>query len=331
MAIFTGTFLTFTAKGQREALADAIYDVSPQDCPLVSMAAKETVDASLFEWQTDALAAADDDNAQPQGADYTSVATVTPTVRLANYQQISSKTLAISGTLQAVQSAGNANSMERQVTRRGIQLKLDMEAGLFANQGGYAGASDDAAYTAKLLAFIKTNVDKAAGDGTNPTYTSGVPAVVGQTYGRGDGTQRAFTETILKAIVKLGWTNGATIEGKYLFVGPVNKVKVSGFEGIAAQTYNINGDRPGQSTIVSAADVYVSDFGTLSVLPSRFQRERDALLIDPDMIAIAHLRPMEVIDLAKTGDADKKLLQQEWGVKVRNEKGLCLAADLTTT
>jgi hypothetical protein len=330
MAIFTGTLLSFTAKGQREALADAIYDVSPQDCPLVSMAAKETEDASLFEWGTDALAAADNDNAQVQGADYTSVATITPTVRMANYMQISSKTLAISGTLQAVKSAGNANSIERQVARRGIQLKLDMEAGLLANQGGYAGASDDPAYTAKLLAFIKTNVDKA-GDGANPTYTSGVPAVVGQTYGRLDGTQRAFTETILKAIIALGWTNGATIEGKYLFVGPVNKAKVSAFEGIAAQTYDISGRTPGQSTIVGAADVYVSDFGTLTVLPSRFQRERDAFLVDPDMIAISHLRPFEVVDLAKTGDADKKLLQQEWGVKVRNEKGLCLAADLTTT
>ena len=328
MSIFTGTYLTFAAKGQREDLADAIYDISPEDTPLVSMMAKESCDAVLFEHQTDVLGAVDTANKHLEGDDITTIGTLTPTVRVGNRVQISRKLLVISGTTQAVNSAGDANSVARHVARKGAEMKRDIEAICFENQGSTAGSSTTARQTATLGAWLKTNVDKGTGAAADPTWTSGVPEEANK---RVDGTQRAFTETILKSIISKGWNSGATIEGKYLFVGPVNKGKVSGFAGIATKTYNINGERPGQATIVAAADVYVSDFGTLQVVPNRFMRERDAYLIDPDYLALVHLRPFMVESLAKTGDADKRMLLQEWGLKVRNEAAHCLAADLTTT
>jgi hypothetical protein len=331
MAIFTGTYLTFTAIGQREDLADAIYDISPEDTPLTSMCAKGSADAVLSEWQLDSLGAVDTANAQLEGDDITTIETIVPTVRVGNRQQISRKLLSISGTTEAVKSAGSANSLARQTTRRGVEMKRDIESMLFQAGGSVAGGATTARVTAKLGAWVKTNVDKEAG-GSNPDWTSGVPEVANE---RVDGTPRAFTETILKSVINLAWTSGATIEGKYLFCGPVNKVKVSGFAGIATKTYNIGGGPAGtvsgQATIVAAADVYVSDFGTLQVIPSRFMREQDAYIIDPDFLEIEHLRPFRVVDLATTGDAKKKMLLQEWGLKVKAENALALAADLTTT
>jgi len=139
---------------------------------------------------------------------------------------------------------------------------------------------------------------------------------------------RTFTETILKNVIQQVWTSGGT--PKILMVGPINKQRVSGFSGIASARYNINGgDRP--ATIIGAADIYVSDFGQVSVIPNRFQRERDAWIIDPDYAKMTALRPYQQVELAKTGDAEKRMLIVEWGLQVMTEKAMGLAADLITS
>ena len=93
---------------------------------------------------------------------------------------------------------------------------------------------------------------------------------------------------------------------------------------------NINGDAK-PATLIGAVDVYVSDFGNLSVIPNRLQRERDAFVLDPDYAAMTILRPYQQIELAKTGDADKRMLLVEYGLKVTAENSHGIAADLTTT
>jgi hypothetical protein len=159
-------------------------------------------------------------------------------------------------------------------------------------------------------------------NGANPSYTT-VP-----TGARSDGNVRTFTETILKNVIQQVWTSGGT--PKILMTGPVNKQRVSGFSGIASARYNLNGgDRP--ATIIGAADIYVSDFGQVQVVPNRFQRERDAFVIDPDYAKVTMLRPYQQVELAKTGDAEKRMLIVEWGHKVLAENAHGIAADLVTS
>lgn len=325
MAILDTTFLTFDAKGIREQLSDVIYNVSPEETPLVSMMAKDKVDGVLNEWQNDALAAAVTTNAQLEGDNYAAYPALTATSRFGNYQMISHKLFSVSGTEERVQKAGRGSEISYQTAKKGAEMKLDIEAYLFSASVANSGNATTARKTAPLNSWVKTNVDKAS-DGGNPTYTSGVPAAA-----RTDGTQRALTETIFKAVMQTGWTNGANF--KWAMVGPVNKGKVSAFAGIATATYNIEQPtRSGQSVaIIGAADVYVSDFGTVTVIPTRNQRERDCWFIDPEFLQLDHLRPYHREEMAKTGDARNFALRVEWGLRVKNEKALGLAADLTTT
>jgi len=177
--------------------------------------------------------------------------------------------------------------------------------------------------TGSLLAFIKTNTDKGTG-GADPSYTTQPNAT------RTDATDanlRTFTETILKSVIQKVWAAGGT--PKILMVGPVNKQRVSGFAGIAELRRDVAGNKPG--VIIGAADVYVSDFGAVSVVPNRFQRERDAFVLDPEYASVAYLRPFQTVELAKTGDAEKRMIVVEWGLKVNTEAAHGLAADLTTT
>jgi hypothetical protein len=49
------------------------------------------------------------------------------------------------------------------------------------------------------------------------------------------------------------------------------------------------------------------------------------------MWKIAYLRPLHSIQLAKTGDSDRKQLLVEWTLEACNEKSSGLVADLTTS
>jgi len=318
MAIVSNTFTTYSAKGIRENLSNIIYNISPEETPFQSNTGKDSVQNTLYEWQTDSLQAAAT-NAQLEGDDIGTYDPVTATVRMQNYCQISRKTVVLSATEEVVNKAGRKSELAYQLAKKGAELKRDMELVMVQSQIASAGSTSAARTTGSVLAFIKTNTDTT---GTDPSYTT-LPNSL-----RTDGTVRTFTETILKNVIQKTWTSGGT--PKILMTGPVNKQRVSGFAGIAATRYNIEGGAK-PATIVGAADVYVSDFGNVTVVANRFQRERDALVLDPEYASVAYLRPFQQMELAKTGDAEKRLLIVEYGLKITSENAHGLAADLVTS
>jgi len=308
------TFTAHTAIGQREDLTDIIYDISPTETPFMSSIGKTKATAVYHEWQTDSLAAATTANAAIEGADATS-ATLAPTVRLGNYTQIIQKTVQVSGTLDTVNKAGRKSEKAYQLAKASAELKRDLETILLANQGRSAGTSTIARKLGSILSWIKTNSDKAS-DGADPA-TIGVST-------RTDGTVRTFTEALLKTVVAEVFVSGGS--PKVLMVGAAGKQKVSSFAGIAAQRYMAPGNTP--TTIVGAADLYMSDFGQISIVPNRFMRTRDALILDPEYAALAYLRPFQTNDLAKTGDSENTQLLAEVTLEVKNEAAHGIVADL---
>jgi hypothetical protein len=308
------TFTAHTAIGQREDLTDIIYDISPTETPFMSSIGKTKATAVYHEWQTDSLAAATTANAAIEGADATS-ATLAPTVRLGNYTQIIQKTVQVSGTLDTVNKAGRKSEKAYQLAKASAELKRDLETILMANQGRSAGSSTIARKLGSILSWIKTN-SSVGTDGADPA-TIGVST-------RTDGTVRTFTEALLKTVVSEVYVSGGS--PKILMVGAAGKQKVSSFAGIAAQRYMAPGNTP--TTIIGAADVYMSDFGTMSVVPNRFMRTRDALILDPEYAALAYLRPFQTNDLAKTGDSENTQLLAEVTLEVKNEAAHGIVADL---
>jgi hypothetical protein len=320
MAIVTNTFTTFDAKGIREDLSNIITNIAPEETPYMSNIGRESISNSLFEYQTDTLASAAA-NKQLEGDDVTSFDAVVATVRLQNYAQISRKTIVLSATEETVNKAGRKSELAYQIAKRGSELRRDQEFTMLNGAVAAAGNTTTARGTASLGAFVKTNVDMQT-NGANPSYTT-LPSSA-----RTDGNVRTFTETILKNVIQQVWSAGGT--PKMLMVGPVNKQRVSGFTGIASSRFNIDGGAK-PATLVGAVDLYVSDFGNVAVIANRFQRERDAWVIDPDMAKVTTLRPYQQVELAKTGDAEKRMLIVEWGHKVLAENAMGLAADLSTS
>lgn len=317
MAIVTNTFTTYDAVGIREDLANTISNISPEETPFMSNVGSENVSNTFFEWQTDSLAST---STTPviNGDDVSSFDATSATTRLGNYTHIRRRTYVIADNLAAVDEAGRADEVAYQVAKRGKEIKRDIESVLLDNNARVAGNSSTAPETAGLGAWIATN-DSVGTGGAAPTGDG--------TDARTDGTQRAFTEAMLKDVMQQAWTSGGN--PSMLMVGAFNKQAVSAFAGIAAQRYMAPSDSP--TTIVGAADVYMSDFGTLTVVPNRFQRARDAWVLDPEYASVCYLRPIQKVDLAKTGDAEKGMLIGEFGLKVMNEAAHGIVADLTTS
>ena len=304
-----------TAIGQREDLTDVIYNISPTETPFMSSIGKTKATAVYHEWQTDSLAAATTANAAVEGAD-ASDATLSPTVRLGNYTQILQKTIKVSGTLDTVNKAGRKSEKAYQLAKASQEIKRDLETIMLANQGRDAGSSNSTARKmASLLSWITTNSDVGSG-GADPT-TIGVST-------RSDGTTRTFTEALLKTVVASVFDSGGS--PTVLMVGSAGKQKVSSFAGIAVNRFQINTPKPG--AIIGAADIYVSDFGQISVVPNRFMRTRDALVLDPEYAAVAYLRPFQTNELAKAGDSDKTQVLVECTLEVKNEAAHGIVADL---
>jgi len=317
MAIVSNTFTSFDSKGIREELSNVINNISPEEVPLQSNIGSKNVSNTYFEWQSDSLAAVDK-TAVIDGDDVASFDATASTTRLGNYVQILRRTVVVADNLAAQDAAGRNDEFAYQIAKRGRELKRDLEAVLTDNNARVAGNSSTARETAGLGAWIATN-DVFGSGGASPTGDG--------TDARTDGTQADFTETMLKSAMQAAYTAGG--QPTILMVGPFNKTQVSGFAGIAAQRYQAPSNAP--TTIIGAADVYLSDFGQLQVVPNRFQRERDAFLLDPEYASVAYLRPIQKVDLAKTGDASKAMLIVEAGLEVGTESAHAGIFDLTTS
>lgn len=309
MTIATGTFTTFSAKGIREDLTEVIWNVSPTETPFVTSIQRAKASATLHEWQTDALAAADNTNYQLEGDDITSYDAVTASVRLTNDCQISQKTLVVSRTEEKALKAGRKSEVAYQLVKKGKELRRDIEYILAGtNQAKAAGNASTARKVAGLLSWIKTNTSIGTGSAANPSAADG-------TGTRTDGTTRTFTEASLKAVNKLIFDN-ASDEPDLLLVPSAQKQVVSGFTGNATRTVDAD-----QKKLIATIDYYVHDYGTLRVVADRFIRSTDVFVLNTDMWALAWFDPIHMEDLAKTGDATKKLLICEYTLESRNEKG----------
>lgn len=322
MTIETAAFSSFSAIGNREDLADKIYNIDPTDTPFMSGVDKVKASSTKHEWQTQALIAAAT-NDQLEGDAWTTVA-ASPTVRLNNYCQISGKYPRVTGTQMAIDHAGRDDEMAYQEMLKGMELKRDMEVvTIGTNRGVTTGSTTAARVTAGPLSWIKTNTDKpASGGATDPTAADGTSSRVdGTTVGTGI---TAFTEARLKAVLAKIWVSGGKPDT--VFVGSFNKQAFSTFTGRATPTEDTRAKK-----ITASVTAYESDFGVLTIAANRFQRARDVFVLQMDMWAIAYLRKFVSSDIAKTGDSIAKAILSEYCVEARNEKSSGGVFDCTTT
>ncbi len=313
MATPTDTFTSYDAIGNREDLSDVIYNVEPTDTPFMTSIPRTKATAVLHEWQTDTLDAASSSNAVLEGDDATTTA-VTPTVRLSNTCQISDKVPRVTGTQQAVVSAGRKDELAYQIVKSAKALRRDMESSLLANNAEVSGTTTTARELGGIEAWINTNATVGA---------TGSAGSLGNTA-RTPGTATAIDEAKLKTTLRQCWDEGG--DPDCIMVGSFNKTQVSTFTGNATRFKSAEDNR-----LMAAIDIYQSDFGELEIVPNRWQVAGSCLVLQKDMWAVAYLRPVQITNLAKTGDSERRQIIVEYTMESRNEKASGAIFDNTTS
>lgn len=310
MAQLANSFGTMTAVGNRESVANKIYNISPEETPFVSSIDKGKATGVFEEWQTDALTAAANNKVE-QGNE-ASIAATTPTVRVGNRTQISEKTFAVTGTQEVVAKYGRSSEVSYQDAKKMVELKRDVEFACLQNTTAIAASAGVAPQSRGLLGWIATNTDfGATGADPNP-ITNTAPT---------DGTLRTFTEAMLKTVAQECWTSGGN--PTMMFVPAALRATVSAFTGAATKF-----DKTEDKTLYATVEVYVGDFGRYSIINSRHQRAREVFLVDPAMWELLILRPMKGKDLAETGDSKKRMINTEYTLKANNEASSGAIRDL---
>lgn len=303
------TATTATAVGERETLADIIYKVDSDETPIFSAMQKETSNGVFTEWQVQELASAGA-NAVAEGADMSDTG-VTATVRLGNYHTISQKGYIVSKTLDAVDKAGRAREVAYQRVLKGLELRRDIEHMVGnTDQARAAGATRQ---SASLSCWV-TNGSVGAGSGAFATG-DGTDTITA-------GTARALTLALLDDAVQDAWTDGGS--PSMLVCSATNRANISDLAqaGTNLVTNQVNTTANKAPSFVGSVSVYMTDFGTLDITPSRFMGNDRVFVIDPNFVCLSTIngRNFSENDIANTGDAEKSQIICEWALKVKAPK-----------
>ena len=319
MAVPTNTLQRAALIGVREDLIEKISNIDPTETPFMSNIGTGTAKQTFHEWQTDSLVAANGTNAAIEGDDATN--DVRPlTKRNGNYTQLSRKVVQVSDTADAVIKAGRTKEMAYQLAKMAPELRRDLETRLCGNFAAVPGAGGTAGQASGAVAMVRTNASRGA-SGTAATMSGGTSGYI-NAVGTA-GTLRSVTEAMLKTAMQLAWSAGG--KPSIALMSGLIKQTASTFTGFAQQRRE-TGDKA--VTIIGAADVYVSDFGDVAFVPSRFTTGRDVLVYDPSLFQTVYLQPMQDKPLAENGNSRRRLLWAEYTLRCDNELGNCVIADV---
>lgn len=316
MAVPSNTIQNVSRVGVREDLSDKIAELFPDDTPFINSIGRSKANNTYVEWQTDSLAAANHDNASIQGDDLSNASRAN-TVRVGNHTQIFTKVVGASTTVEWTNKAGRNSELAREMMKAGRELQTDIEKRAVGNYASVAAAAGTAGKFGGMQAWITTN-DSRGSSGADGGFSAGVVAAAT------NGTQRAYTEALLKTVLQSIWVAGGN--PKMVITNGTQKQAEAAFAGLATQRREAGDSR---LTIVAGADVYVSDFGKIAFVADRFADARSALIVDPEYADLAIGEAMQVSDLAVTGLAKRKALRTELTLRCLNEAAHGVVADLT--
>lgn len=320
MTVPTNLYQKASLKGDREDLIDKIYNTSPTETPVLSAVGRVGATNTYHEWQRDALATANKDNALIDGDDVTLDAQ-TATERVGNYMQIFAKKPGVSRRANIVKKAGRGSELAYIKAKSMLEIKRDIEAMIVSANPAVAPTTSVAGKSGGLGVQNNANTEHGVG-GSTAAWTSGAP-----TTAPTPGTGRAFTETLLKAAVQKTYIASGEVP-RMVIMSPNHKGVFSGFAGIAVNRYQVS--KKEQGRIIGGADVYMSDFGELEIVPHYLMAgSTDVHLCNTDYAEVAYLDGFRTEELGKSGDSERVLVTADCGLAIRAPKAFAKISDLT--
>jgi len=341
-----------------EDVMDQIFNVSPVDRPFCDAIGAGSSDNFLKEWVREALEAADKDNAIVDGADAGADDSVTGE-RLQNYHQNGEKVVKVSDRGRNVNSIGSSDELARQLMNRQKALRRDEEAALTSRNVAVAGDGNTiAGKCAGVGGWIGVKVNDVPSTTSHRGVTGADPVLSNDGSGGGgypttaatEGTKEALSETNIKNMMQAAYLQGgnpsiamsipAVIEvlSDYLFTSSarVATLQSNAPQGNRTDNSSGGGQSGGGITAQGSVNILVTNFGTLELVPNRFQPAAhaadstvgDLYLIDPDTWERSYLQGYETKELARTGSAENRQITVDYTLCALNPEANAVVADI---
>lgn len=331
MATATETVETYdNALLNREDLQEAYSMISPEDVPFQDSIGERSVENPKFDWPTLELAAPDLTNRVMEGEDAPALDDPTLGTKWTNFTQISDKVISVSHSAQATNAAAeDVHRLMSQVSLKLRELRREVEMMLLQNIAADPGAAEGATarVTAGLPAWIDGNVVDGGGTAANPTFsgtTSGYPDAAATI-----GTPAPIDEDKFNDLIEQCWQAGAN---------PTMALVHGANKRVISQTFTGNSTRyqpAPEKEVYNAIDFYDTDFGRITIVPTRFLPALDnpsntswpVFIIDPEYARMAYLDTFQRKPLAETGHSVKMLIWGEYGLQVDNKDAFGIYRD----
>lgn len=277
------TLVTYNDTSRPEDLVNIVTNVSPTETPLLSKLARGAdAKQTLHEFLVDTFANSAD-NAAVEGADFSVDVLAAPT-RARNVTQIFENGIQVSGTEQVVSDPGQ---LPYQVSKKLKEHAKDIERALMAGSQA-SGNTNAARRMTGVINAITTNATTMASNST-------------------------LTEAIYNNMLEL--VHGSTdMFPDMVFVGSRLKRSISSFTG--GNTKNVEAQA---KKLIASVAVYEGDFGIQQIMIHRDVPNavagRSVVGINSTYHRLSYLRPTQVIDIAKIGDSDRKMLLTEMTIE----------------
>ena len=280
MPTVANTLKTYDQVGKREDFESVIYDITPTQTPFLSSIGSSTAEATLHQWMQDSLAVVGS-NILVEGADAGAASTVTQVVKSAN-TQIFGKVVQVSGTAESIGLHARTSDLANAIAKAGKELKRDIEH-----------------------SFVGLGQAGTAGSGSAGRQLTSAANQISATTTNTAGSNRTLSEALILDVLEKTYNEGA--EPNQIQVTPSHSLIVAGFAATSGRTRDFDTG----TKLVNAVDIYVSPFGSVSIVPNRFLQANTALVLDTEFWSRAVLRPMQTIQLSRTGDSDKRQMLTE--------------------
>lgn len=286
--------------GKEVDITDLITNISPSETPLMSLFGKaDAAKNVIHSWEEDQLRDPAV-NAKIEGFDY-SVDTKDEPRLLDNVCQIFAAGYGVTKTSQAVHRKNIKNKMAYNMRAAMKECALDVEYAIINNTTKVTGNDATARKMGGLPYFITTNIDDNG------------------------GTPRDLTWDLINGTIETCKAAGGAPD--HIIVSLRNKRVLSSLLPINTTR---NADI-GNKKIGAVIDVFVSDFGTLNVLPDRWLGDEDVYVLSSEYFGLSYLRPFKTEDLPNVSDALKKIIVGELTLEARAEKASARITDLNGT
>lgn len=317
----------------REDVMNKIWDISKIPLPFTDMVGTGSAKNEYKEWTVDELAAPDITNAVGDGADAGDPDNATGH-RVGNHHQISEKVVEVTYRANASNTIGRARELSYQLMRRQQELRRDVEAIALSNQASVA--DDNATAVVGKAGGLPSWIETSHINGTAGGFDLGTKLTVARTL----TTKQVLTEADIRDTVESIYNEGGDPTKLMSVPAVIRKISEYLFTSSArvGTIMSDQGKSSEKATALGSVNVFVTDFGTLTMVPNRIQRTHkdsgasddvaDVFVLDPEYLSLCFLQGYRTDELAKLGQKERRQMLVDWSLIVNTEKAQGIIGDI---